>query len=39
MLQVNRRKDVPIWANGWLLLLGILVPSMEWFFRRRWGLA
>ena len=39
MLQVNRRKDVPIWASGWLLLLGILIPSMEWFFRRRWGLA
>jgi hypothetical protein len=36
--KVNRRKDVPVWASAWLLLLGILLPSVEWFLRRRWGL-
>jgi hypothetical protein len=36
--KVNRRKDVPVWASAWLLLLGILIPSLEWFLRRRWGL-
>ncbi|MBV70122.1 MAG: hypothetical protein CMH52_02145 [Myxococcales bacterium] len=38
LLQVNRRKDVPIWSSAWLLLLAIILPSTEWFLRRRWGL-
>ncbi|MEE2757233.1 MAG: glutamine amidotransferase [Myxococcota bacterium] len=38
LLQVNRRKDVPLWASAWLLLLAIILPSTEWFLRRRWGL-
>lgn len=36
--KVNRRKDVPLWASAWLLLVAILLPSAEWFLRRRWGL-
>jgi uncharacterized membrane protein len=38
VVKVNRRKDVPLWSSGWLLLLGVLLPSAEWFLRRRWGL-
>lgn len=38
IVKVNRRKDVPIWSSGWLLLVAILCPSVEWFLRRRWGL-
>jgi uncharacterized membrane protein len=38
VLKVNRRKDVPVWANGWLLLLAVFLPSLEWYLRRRWGL-
>ena len=36
--RVNRRKDVPLWASGWWLLLVVLLPSAEWYLRRRWGL-
>ncbi len=38
VVKVNRRRDVPVWASGWLLLLGVLLPSAEWYLRRRWGL-
>ncbi|MCB9526939.1 MAG: hypothetical protein H6701_00825 [Myxococcales bacterium] len=38
VLKVNRRRDVPIWSSGWWLLLAVLLPSVEWFLRRRWGL-
>ncbi|MEZ4466737.1 MAG: hypothetical protein R3F43_20395 [bacterium] len=38
VVKVNRRKDVPLWSSGWLLLLAVLFPSAEWFLRRRWGL-
>ena len=38
LLQVNRRKDVPIWSNVWILILALIIPSLEWFLRRRWGL-
>jgi uncharacterized membrane protein len=38
VVKVNRRRDVPLWASGWLLLIAILLPSTEWYLRRRWGL-
>ncbi len=38
VVKVNRRRDVPLWASGWLLLVAVLLPSTEWFLRRRWGL-
>ncbi len=38
VVKVNRRRDVPLWASGWLLLVAVLLPSAEWFLRRRWGL-
>lgn len=38
VLKVNRRRDVPLWANAWWLLVALLLPSTEWFLRRRWGL-
>ena len=38
VVKVNRRRDVPVWASAWLLLLGVLLPSAEWYLRRRWGL-
>lgn len=38
VVKVNRRKDIPLWSSGWLLLIAILLPSLEWFYRRRWGL-
>lgn len=36
--RVNRRKDVPLWASAWWLLLAVFFPSAEWYLRRRWGL-
>jgi hypothetical protein len=36
--RVNRRKDVPLWASAWWLLLAVFFPSTEWYLRRRWGL-
>ena len=36
--RVNRRQDIPLWTNGWWLLLVIFFPSAEWYLRRRWGL-
>lgn len=38
VLKVNRRRDVPVWSSVWWLLLAVLLPSAEWFLRRRWGL-
>ncbi len=38
VLKVNRRKDVPVWSSGWLLILAVLLPGAEWYLRRRWGL-
>lgn len=38
VIKVNRRRDVPLWSNAWWLLLGVILPSLEWFYRRRWGL-
>jgi len=38
VIKVNRRRDVALWSTPWLLLLGILFPSLEWYLRRRWGL-
>lgn len=38
VVKVNRRRDVAVWASAWWLLLCILLPSAEWFLRRRWGL-
>lgn len=38
VVKVNRRKDLPLWSSGWLLLIAVLLPSVEWFLRRRWGL-
>ncbi|MSP71561.1 MAG: hypothetical protein EXR76_05170 [Myxococcales bacterium] len=36
--RVNRRQDVPLWADLWMLLLAVSLPSLEWYLRRRWGL-
>lgn len=36
--KVNRRRDLPLWSSPWLLALALLLPSAEWFLRRRWGL-
>ncbi|MFN3200979.1 MAG: glutamine amidotransferase [Bradymonadia bacterium] len=38
IIKVNRRRDVPLWSSAWWLVLGVLLPSLEWFYRRRWGL-
>ncbi len=38
VLKINRRRDVPLWSSVWLLLIAVLLPSIEWFLRRRWGL-
>lgn len=38
VVKVNRRKDVPLWSSGWLFLIVIIFPSLEWLLRRRWGL-
>ena len=38
VVKVNRRRDVALWSSGWWLLIAVLFPSVEWFFRRRWSL-
>ncbi len=38
VLKINRRRDVPLWSSVWFLLIAVLLPSIEWFLRRRWGL-
>jgi uncharacterized membrane protein len=37
VVEVGRRKDRPIWDNGWPLLLLCLTMGGEWWLRRRWG--
>lgn len=37
-LRVNRREDRPLWSTWWAFLLAILLPTLEWTLRRRWGL-
>ena len=37
--QINRREDIALWATWWALLLAIMIPSIEWGLRRRWGLS
>jgi uncharacterized membrane protein len=37
VVEIGRRKDRPIWDNGWPLLLLCLTMGGEWWLRRRWG--
>jgi uncharacterized membrane protein len=37
VVEIGRRKDVPIWDRGWLLGLLALTLGGEWILRRRWG--
>lgn len=37
VVEIGRRKDVPIWDKGWLLALLALTLGGEWVLRRRWG--
>jgi hypothetical protein len=37
--RVNRRTDEPMWSGGLLLLIAVLLPTLEWTLRRRWGLS
>jgi hypothetical protein len=38
IMKVNRRKDIALWSQTWMLFILILLPSLEWYLRRRWGL-
>ena len=38
-LRVDARKDEPIWATWWMLILLIISLGFEWFIRRRIGLV
>ena len=38
VMKVNRRKDIPLWSQAWVLVVLVLLPSLEWFLRRKWGL-
>lgn len=37
VVEVGRRKDVPIWDRGWFLAGLVLSLAGEWMLRRRWG--
>ncbi|HTP30302.1 MAG TPA: glutamine amidotransferase [Anaeromyxobacteraceae bacterium] len=37
IMEVGRRKDVPIWDRAWFLAGLVLSLSAEWILRRRWG--
>jgi uncharacterized membrane protein len=37
VVEVGRRKDVPLWDRGWFLALLASALAGEWVLRRRWG--
>jgi hypothetical protein len=37
VVEVGRRKDVPIWDRGWFLAALVAALAGEWVLRRRWG--
>jgi len=37
VVEVGRRRDVPLWDRGWFLLGLCLSLGAEWVLRRRWG--
>ena len=37
IVEVGRRKDVPIWDRAWFLAGLVLSLAGEWILRRRWG--
>jgi uncharacterized membrane protein len=37
VVEVGRRKDVPIWDRAWLLAALVATLAAEWVLRRRWG--
>ncbi len=37
VVEVGRRKDVPIWDRWWYLAALSITLSAEWILRRRWG--
>jgi uncharacterized membrane protein len=37
VVEVGRRKDVPIWDRGWFLAALVATLAAEWVLRRRWG--
>src|SRR6266568_436926 len=37
VVEVGRRKDLPIWDRGWFLAALVTTLAAEWVLRRRWG--
>jgi hypothetical protein len=37
VVEVGRRKDVPIWDRAWFLVALVVSLGAEWVLRRRWG--
>ena len=37
VVEIGRRKDVPIWDRWWTLAALALALGLEWVLRRRWG--
>ncbi|HVI73538.1 MAG TPA: glutamine amidotransferase [Anaeromyxobacteraceae bacterium] len=37
VVEVGRRKDVPIWDRAWFLAALVASLGVEWVLRRRWG--
>jgi len=38
-VEIGRRKEQPLWDNGFSLVLLAVLLGAEWFFRRRWGFS
>lgn len=37
VMEIGRRKDLPIWPRWWYLAALSITLSVEWILRRRWG--
>jgi len=38
-VHVNQHRDIELWNNWAVLLLGVVCFSLNWTLRRRWGYA
>jgi uncharacterized membrane protein len=38
-VEIGRRKEEPLWDNGYALAVIAVLLAAEWFLRRRWGFA
>lgn len=37
VVEIDRRRNVELWDNGWALAIGLFLMTLDWFTRRRSG--